>query len=170
MKTIYIGFSKPKSWFVPLSWAIRKIEGVPFSHVYIRFKSDSLDRDIIYHASKTMVHFMGKERFDKEAIIVEEYEFKIPDAIYKHMLQYAIDKAGISYGSIALIGLGFVKLARFFGFKIRNPFSDKDGSYICLELIGSLLWYSGAIDEIQELESIGLLEFNDIIKDIQIDF
>lgn len=166
MKNITIGFSKPRSKWTILSWIIRKIEKVPFSHVYVKFRSDSLDRDIIYQASGTSVNFVGSPRFHESSMTVEEYTFEVSDVIYRSIIQYAIDNAGKPYGKRELIGMGLVRAAALFGKNIKNPFRDGESSYICVELAGVLLWTAGLIKDATELESIGLSGFYQLMKDL----
>lgn len=162
MKKLTIGFSKARSKWAVISWLIRKVEGSAYSHVYVKFHSDSLERDLVYQASKTMVNFMGTEVFNEEAETVETYTLDLSDEAYKHILQYAIDNAGKPYGVKALLGMGLVKLMGLFGKKIKNPFKDGSSAYVCLELVGVILWIIGEIESIEDLESMGLKEFHDL--------
>src|SRR5258708_2144045 len=97
MKTIKVGFSRPKAWFVPFSWLIRLCLKTPYSHVYIKTHSDSLNRDIIYQASGLQVNFVGNILFESKENIVKEFSLDISDEIYTNMMQDSIDIAGGPY-------------------------------------------------------------------------
>lgn len=135
---ITIGFSKHKG-FAPLSWLIMLCEGTPFSHAYIKVHSASLDRNIIYQATGAGVNFVGEQLFDQSAQVV--YEFKIPleKASHNKLLQWAVDNAGKPYGHMQMVGLGLVRLAKLLGLRIKNPFPNGTGSYVCCELVAAAL-------------------------------
>lgn len=136
---MHIGFSRPRSKFLIISWLIRAVERTNYSHVYIRWKSDWLDRDIVYEASGTMVHFLEGKRFDKKAECVHLFKVDCSDEARKKIIQFAMDNAGASYGIKQLLGIGIVKLMRIFGKDIKNPFSDGKSTWVCSELAGEAL-------------------------------
>lgn len=138
MAKLIIGFSKPKKFKI-ISWIIRQTEKTLFSHVYLKFHSDNLDRDIVYQASGRQVNFVGSVMFLRYHESLIEFELEINDNEKQEILKTCIDKAGIPYGRKQLIGLGLVRFLALFGKKIRNPFSDNDTTYICSELIGYIL-------------------------------
>lgn len=62
MEQITIGFSKSKK-FLPIgSWLIRAYMGTPYSHVYLKFYSQSLNRTLIYEAVGGGVRFIGSKQ------------------------------------------------------------------------------------------------------------
>lgn len=130
---ITLGFSRPKKWKL-FAQIIMFTYGIPYDHVYIRYRSDKFDRDLIYQASSIMVNFMGEILFEEENVIVKEFKFQISDDERTEMIRYAIDNAGKPYGILSAIGLGIVRLAEIFGKKIKNPFGDGNKTYICCEL------------------------------------
>ena len=135
MEEIIIGFSKPKNNKFPIfSWLIRLIEWTPYSHVYIQWHSDSLERDIIYQASGTMVNFMGSKRFNEHVETLFQYKIKCSSEAKKRVVQKAIDLAGAPYGVKQVFGITLVKLMRFFGKDIVNPFADGSKTWVCSEL------------------------------------
>lgn len=138
MTKLIIGFSKPKK-FKLISWCIRQVEKTPFSHVYLKFHSDNLDRDIIYQASGMQVNFTGSTMFLDHHKVVMEFQLETSEQENLEILKTCVDKAGIPYGIKQLLGLGLVRVLAFFGKKIKNPFSDKDTTYICSELVGFIL-------------------------------
>ena len=75
MEKIYIGFSTHKGSL--LSKTIQLVEGSNYSHVYIRRKSKY--GEYVYQASGLQVNFMNIDIFLKNNLIIEEYEFELPD-------------------------------------------------------------------------------------------
>lgn len=136
MKKLIIGFSTKDAF---LSGLIRKIENSEFSHVFIKWHSDSYERDIIYQASGFEVNFIGTDLFLKHSKIIKEIQLEISDEEFKSCMQFCIDNSGIPYGIKQLFGMGYVKLMKLFGKNIKNPFRDGKKSYVCSELIGVLL-------------------------------
>lgn len=126
--TVKIGFSRPKkskAFASLIMWAY----GTPFSHVYVRFRSESYDRDLIYQASSVMVNFMGLEVFEEDNLIVQEFEIEIPDEKRIPLMQFMIDNAGRPYSLKQVLGLGFVRLCEMVGIKTSNPVHSQD--YVC---------------------------------------
>lgn len=145
METIFVGFSKPKTW-KPFAWLIMKGFGTSYDHVYIRFRSEKYDRDLIYQASKMMVNFMSKEVLMQDNIIVDEFPVEITTENKTKMIQFAIDNCGKPYGIKEAIGLGIVRIFELLGKKIKNPFGDGGATYVCSELAGYMLkQYAGAL-------------------------
>ena len=132
MKTIIIGFSTPKK-FKLLSWLICKIQKTEYSHVYLQYHSDSLDRDIIYQASGLQVNFVGKNLFDQDHVTIAEFTLEVPDDIYTRSLQTAVDKAGFPYSIKQLFSLASYLLFR------KSLFEDGRSGYVCSELVGEML-------------------------------
>lgn len=135
---ITIGFSTHKG-FAPLSWLIMAAEHTNFSHAYVKVRSESLDRDIIYQATGAGVHFIGTTMFSQTAEVIEEYEVEIGEEDRVRFLQWAIDNAGKPYGRLQLVGLGLMRLAKLFGFNIKNPFANGSTAYVCCELAAAAL-------------------------------
>lgn len=139
------------------------VEGTPYSHVYIRWHSESLDKTLIYQASGTSVNFMSLDRFLSHNIIVDEFEFDLSDETYKNVLRFAIDTVGAKYGAKQLMGLGVVRLGSVFGAKWHNPFRDKRQTYVCSELAAYIIkeYMAGSIsvdlDEISPKDVYGYL-------------
>jgi hypothetical protein len=135
-KKLTVGFSKSPRL---LSKLIRWVEGSEVSHVYIKFHSDFLQRDIIYEASGTVVNFVNLQTFMSRSQIVEEFTYEIPAPLYREAIQFAMDHTGKPYGFLSLIGLGWVKFTNKFGFRTRNPFRKDDKTFICSYLVADLL-------------------------------
>jgi hypothetical protein len=133
-----VGFSRPRKWFVPFSWLIRLFDGTPYSHVYIRFYSSKYDRWMVYQASHTYVNFYGMPSFEKEALVVREFDIEVDDETRASVIKFAIDNAGVPYNLKTVFGIAFVKIAALFGVVIdKNPLTG-DG-FFCSLLVGDIM-------------------------------
>lgn len=132
---LVIGFSRPKSGLKPFAHAIMMYQGTDYSHVYLRFRSDSLERDLIYQASSTMINFMGAILFESEEVVVAEYELEIPEDKKKALMQYLVDNAGKPYAVTQLLGM---LLDRSFNIQIKC-LSNGDSEMVCSELVARIL-------------------------------
>lgn len=131
MRKVIIGFSKPKGFFKPFSWAIRLVERTAYSHVYIRARSEKLGVDLIYQASGSQVNFMGLEHFKTQATSVHEFECEIPDSDYDDFMRWAIINSGAPYSAKQPLGILLIKL-----FNLRkNPFGNGEFAWVCSELV-----------------------------------
>lgn len=148
---ITIGFSRHKG-FAPLSWLIMLCERTKFSHAYIKIKSESLNRTLIYQATGSGVYFIGEEAFKLSSEVVEEYPLEVSPEHRIKLLQWAVDNSGKPYGKMQLLGLGVIRLVKLFGLKINNPFSNGNKAYICCELVT------------EAIENIGLFPPTDLDK------
>lgn len=140
MKSIIIGFSKPKNHSFPIfSWIIRFVDWAPYSHVYIRWNSKSIDRDLIYQASGISVHFLSGKKFDQKAESLFKYQIEINESLKYKTIQKCVDNLGSPYGIKQALGIGIVKLFRLFGKDIKNPFADGNATWVCSELVLDVL-------------------------------
>lgn len=162
METIVIGFSKPRGWFVPVSWLIRLAERTRYSHAYIKVKSESLNRELIYQATGSGVYFVGKATFELKAEPLEEYEFKITKERKTELLRWAVDTSGKPYGKLQILGLGLKRVCRAVGINIKNPFKTGTGAYVCTELAAEALKEIKVLSDL-ELDDIGLLELRSLV-------
>ena len=135
---ITIGFSTHKK-FAILAWIIKKVQKTKYSHIYLKFNSDSLQRTLIYQASGLEVNFCGDSVFLSKNKIIEEFELYFDNKEHTILLQKCVDLAGTPYGIKELMGIGIVKAAKLLDKNIKNPFADGDKSFVCSELIGTLL-------------------------------
>jgi hypothetical protein len=138
MSKIVIGFSKPRKR-MPFSWLIRKAYGTPYSHVFVSWRSDSLERDLVYQASGIAVNFIGLKAFDEINETIDRFEFDVDDILKKQMMQFAIDNAGKHYSLRAVFGLAVVRIAEWCGKTIKNPFKDGTHTYVCSELVAGII-------------------------------
>lgn len=139
VKTIFIGFSKPKNSFFPIfSWAIRLIEKTNFSHVYVRHATH-YNIDIIYQASGHAVNFESGELFFKKAQTVKEFEFRVSDEAFDAYMSFALRNVGKPYGIKQIFGIFLLKI-----FKLKsNPFKNGSADYVCSELVAEILYELG---------------------------
>jgi hypothetical protein len=139
VKQITIGFSRSSKWDAIFSWAIIAVQRTPYSHVYLKYLDTYLNREVYFQASHTLVNYMGEVTFLSQETVVNEFTFQISDAAFLEMQQFAIDNAGKPYGILEICGLGLVELASAFGIKINNPFKDAGQTWVCDQLVASLL-------------------------------
>ena len=132
MKTLIIGFSRPTT-FKLLSWLIQKIEKTEYSHVYAKFYSSTINRQIIYQASGLEVNFVGSELFYKNHIAVKEFSISVSDEVYLETMRFAVDSAGMPYSIKQLFGILFYMLTG------KVPVGDGRRGYVCSELMGQML-------------------------------
>jgi hypothetical protein len=136
-RTITIGFSKPKNKPLPVfSWLIRLYEGTTFSHTYLRFHSESLDRHLVYEAVGGGVRFIGQPAWSKYAEEVDSFTISVSDEARLKLLQYCVDSAGMEYGFIQNLGLVVARL-----FKLK--YNPTPGGKNCSEIIAEVLQMQG---------------------------
>lgn len=149
MARMVVGFSRPKKFSIG-STAIRIAENSPFSHAYIRWHANGIERDMIYQASHGMVHFVSGESFDKDAETVVSYYIDLADEQFKNVVRKCVDLAGTKYGTLALAGMGFERATG-----IKSPFRDGNKTFVCSELVGEVLKQCGIADVAIDLELAG---------------
>ena len=156
MKTVTFGFSKSKKRFAIGSVLIRWYMHTPYSHVYMKFRSESLERTLIYEAVGAGVRFIGVDRWAEHAQEVDSVTIQIKDENYKKLMQYCVDASGIDYGFAQNFGLLFANL-----FKLKaNPL--KDGKN-CSEAIGEILVLEGYVFD-KELNLLTPKDINIVLK------
>jgi hypothetical protein len=133
----YVGFSSPKKKKIGAE-LIKWWTGSPYSHVYIRFESSAPDvPSTMYHAAHGMVHFLTKERFEKQNTIVVEYPFDVTSEQRKHVLIKCMNISGERYGYTELIKIFILDLAKKISWD-KLEFHNSKG-YICSELVAEIL-------------------------------
>lgn len=138
MSKVIIGFSRPIK-FKLHAWLIMKIDNSNFDHAYLRFHSDSLNRDIIYQAIGKGVEFIGNTLFLSINQPIEEYEIDIDDDQRTNLMQFCVDNSGISYGLLQVLGAGLVRILGKIHININNPFGDGLKTEFCDEIVGRCL-------------------------------
>ena len=137
MHTIIIGFSKPKKMIFPIgSWLIRLWLKTPYSHTYMKFYSESLNREIVYEAVGSGVRFIGLKQWTEHAQEIDCFTVTLKNSNYITLMQYCIDHSGFDYGFMQNIG---IFLADIFRLK-NNPFKK---GLNCSEQIAKILSLEG---------------------------
>jgi len=130
MKTMIIGFSKPRKWgafAAAIIFADKKLykETSGVSHAYTRITSVRWDCSFIYHSAGHSINFMGDKRFSSINESVEEYELVMSDEAESRIGKMCMEREGLKYPIVQQIGKGIVVLAYLlFKKKIRNPFAS----------------------------------------------
>ncbi len=137
MPNIIIGFSRPKSKLAVIAHIIRLCEGrTPYSHVYLKWHSDSLDRDLVYEAKGSGINFTSPIYFKEHVIVVKEFSLEVSEETKTKIMQYAVDNAREKYGVLQILGIATVRLLRKLNINIKNPFT---AGMVCSELAGAVL-------------------------------
>ena len=153
MKKLVIGFSKPKK-FKPFAWLIMKCDKAPFSHGFVKFKSDSWGTEFIYQSSGHKTNFMGGKAFRQINLIVEEYQLEIDQETEAQVGRLCVEREGRPYPVMQVVGKGLVKL----GFK-KNPFSNGDEMSDCIEECAAILSTGLGIPVPLDMDSVGVMDF-----------
>lgn len=137
---IVIGFSTAKNKNSIIAGAIRTVERTPYSHVYLKFYSSSIERWLVYHASHTNIHFNNLETFDAENEVLEEFVMFAAPEDRKAALQLCVDRVGVPYGALQLVGMAYVRFMRlWFSAKVRNFLADGQRTQVCSEIAGRVI-------------------------------
>lgn len=136
MRNMYVGFSRSSLRFPVFSKLIQWYMGTDFSHTYIRFYSDTLNRNIIYESAGGGVKFVGSNEWKRRNHTVVEFSLPVKEEAYLDLMRQLIDYAGIEYGFWQNIG---IVISDLFGLK-RNPISKGKN---CSELVSEVLASSG---------------------------
>lgn len=141
MKTITVGFSKSLKKMAFGSLAIRIWMRTDYSHVYLKFYSQSLGRTLIYEAVGSGVRFIGQPAWEGHAKEMHSYDIEISDEAYFVLMGFCVDNAGIEYGFLQNLGVVISDLLKL----EKNIF--REGAN-CSEIVGKVLIMEGfAIDK-----------------------
>lgn len=134
---IVVGFSRPKAWWKLGSAIIRLVDGTPYSHVYISWQSEGMQRELVYQASgHGGVNFCSSKRFLADNVTLQAFMInEFPDE-KRIVMQRCIDSAGDDYGYLQLIGIGLVRILNVLKFRTRNPFPH---GQVCSECVSRIL-------------------------------
>lgn len=161
---ITIGFSRPKNKILPIgSWLIRLYQGTSYSHTYIRFYSESLNRVLVYEAvGNAGVRFIGFNRWLKSAEELESFTIDAKKCNATTLLQNFVDEAGEDYGFMQNVGL---VVANLFGWR-KNPFRKGKN---CSEKVGRFLLSEGyeihkSLDLLTPKDIYDILKRNTLIQ------
>lgn len=163
MRKIVLGFSRPIKLSI-FAKAIMWADNLDYDHVYVKWTWNSIERDIIYQASKLAVNFESNVTFDGHAVAVEEYELEISDECFKNIMQFCMDNSNKPYGIKEIIGFVWVKLLGFVGIKTHNPFPTHGNSFICSKIGAEVLALCNVVKINQSYDDIDPLALNEIIK------
>ena len=136
MRKVHIDFTKSTSWKTAwFSWLIRAVEGTPYSHVRLRFKTRS-GLETVYEASGTSVKFIGPLALSEKPVkILDSFEYEITQEEFSKMIDLCVYTADLDYGYTQLFG---ILLVRLFGLK-KNPLSQGRKSQVCSEIVGRFI-------------------------------
>lgn len=132
---IIIGFSYPKKFLIG-AWLISKWLGKPYSHVYLKFKSDKIPTTI-YHAANGMVHFMEEQNFKSINTVIKEIELPNDPVSKRIALTHAIYLSGVKYGYSELFKIVLYDICTYLKCPIFK--SHNGAGYICSELVAEIL-------------------------------
>lgn len=144
MRSIYVGFSRPQKFNI-FSILIRLFEGrgfqlCEFSHVYIKFWSDTYKRWLIYQASGLVVNFESVQSFEAHAKTIRLFELEVADSDLIAAIQFCIDRLGKPYGLKQVLGIAWVYIQRrLFERVVPNPFADGELTEVCSSIAARLL-------------------------------
>jgi hypothetical protein len=114
-----------------------------------------------------MVNFVGSRRFEEKNTILREIEFDIEDKTYYDLLRFCVDEVGKPYGFKQILGIAWVLLFRCFGIKKKNPFAAGRGSYVCSELVASILIEFFGFRIMQDLDLITPKEVFELLTNLE---
>ena len=157
MRTIKIGFSKPHNRKLPVgSWAIRAYLRTNYSHTYISFYSEKLERELIYEAMGKGTRFVSRGMWNEHNEEVEVFEITLSDDNYKKLLQFCIDCAGSEYGFLQNLGIFIADILNM----DTNPFKE---GVNCSEMVGLILESEG-YELNKESDLLTPKDINEILK------
>lgn len=150
---VVVGFSRPRQWN-PFSALITWVEGVPFSHCYIRFYSQDFGQEMVAHAKVWNVHLLPWEKFLSTSVPVVEYVIDVSDVGARAGMYDAGQMMGRGYGYAQLFGFLMMRI-----FKGKNPI--KDHGVICSEHVARFLHIALHLPGEVDYNSIGLKKIYD---------
>lgn len=136
MHTVTIGFSKSKKPCAIGSKLIRWYMKTPYSHVYLKFKSTSLNRTLIYEAVGSGVRFIGESKWKEHAEEVQAFDIQINNDKYLELLQYCVDNAGAEYGFMQNIGIVLAGLFKEKFNRFTKGMNCSENTYNIADLLG----------------------------------
>lgn len=131
---IKIGLSTPRSK-APLSWLIKKLNKVSYSHGIISYTSES-GSEMVLESKLSGVRLMRANYYLPSQEIVHQFEVTCCDSKRRELLKFSEKHMGKPYGYGQLIGLGLMLFLNLFGFKLeKNPIQGKRDGILCNELV-----------------------------------
>lgn len=134
MVLLRISFSKNN---LPLSALIRIITRSDVSHALMDL--ELFGQDIVFQAAGLSVNLENKKEFLKVSQVVDYVDIPLPQEDYARLVSRAFELCGRPYGWATLFGFGLVLLAKTVGIRVKNPWADGTHTFICAELMGTML-------------------------------
>lgn len=166
MKSITIGFSKPKAHGKIFSTLIRLFQGTEYSHVYIKMHTKA-NIDVVYQASGSKVNFMNFDLFNDEVVILKEFTFEITDEIKNEILAFCFKYVGTEYGVKQVLGMGLVRLLKLIGIKMANPFEDGLNTMVCSEVVGRIMQFIVVDFKSTDFDNLDVKDVYDYVNSIK---
>jgi len=165
MKTIVVGFSRPKKW-KPYAQGIMLVDKTNFDHGYLRFDSPRWDCSFIYQSSGHRTNFMGGDYFFNENIAVEEYEIPISSEEEATLGKLMVSREGLPYAVLQVIGKAIVAtvfMCSYGKIRLSNPFRGNDMKTDCIEEIAIVLSHACKVNVPLDMNTITPKPFRDFI-------
>lgn len=147
-REFFIGFSRARSLFSPVSILIRWFEYprskdpitwfklFPFSHCFTLYPPNKRrEFSLINEAAGNLVRFASEKHFLNHAVLGRTYKVFLPEDIYYQMKTEGELWAGTPYAFLENAGIVLVRLAHLFGKNIKNPFAKERSAIKCSEMI-----------------------------------
>lgn len=161
----FVGFSKSTLKFPILGWIIMALQKWRYSHSFIAIYIEQFERWYVIDATGHGVRVRSMERFLEENQIVKSY--KLNGSIEKNMkmLEWGLDKSGLKYPKIEIIG-NLIQLLSWNLFKkiISNPFGQGENRPRCNELCAQALVEFENIQIEKDLDSIDLIWLDNLME------
>jgi hypothetical protein len=121
MKQIELVFTKSKKKFPVGSLLIRLWTGKEYSHVARKMNISFLEEANYFQADEGKVNWEYETFFNKKHEIVKSITFTCTTEEFINFNRLCWEQVGAKYGFLQNLGIVLVDIARFFGFKICNP-------------------------------------------------
>lgn len=163
--TVSVGFSRPKKWKL-FSAAIMLTEGTHFSHSFISWHCENIDRRKVYEAVGSGSRKISNTRFKDKALVTDIFQFEVGKETLFKIDQFTHDEAGTPYGFKHIVGLAIMRATNSFyrligsSKRIGNIFKDDKYSQICVEA-GTYVLAEAGIPLPENVEDFGMREFYD---------
>jgi len=149
IRQIIIGFSTPLNPSI-FSRLIRFGENlfmnkhVGYSHVYLQFNWEGINRSIIFQTNKHGAHFIEHSRFLTHNKIVREYALPLDLEAFQAAMTECVDTAATAYGVLEIVGIGLTRIYnKWFNKRAKNPLGDGNTTYVCSALTAKVLEAAG---------------------------
>lgn len=156
--TLTIGESRPKKW-KPMSFLIMLIEGVDHSHSFVSWEDPRLEVRKVAEARGSGGRIISNFEFKRTNHVVRCHQYNIPMDRVESIEKFIWNNLkGYSFKQV--IGIFIIRIAKVFGKKIHNPFSDGNKSMICVELSANVIKIARDLDI--EIEDLGMVETHEL--------